>query len=89
MRMMTLQDYLSANGINQADFAKRIGVSRPYVCLLALGTKTPSLEVALSIQEVTGGEVSVNQWKRNESPIRNQSQEESLKNQQEQTNDLV
>ena len=59
--MMTLDAYLKAHKISQADFAAAIGVKQPTVHRWTRGEK-PSLDVAAKIQNETGGEVPVHVW---------------------------
>lgn len=53
---MTLDTYLKANGIKQADFASLIGVDQSAVSRLARGS-IPSQEVMARIFDATGGQV--------------------------------
>lgn len=53
---MTLDTYLKAHGMKQADFAALIGVDQSAVSRLARGS-IPSQEVMVRIFEATGGEV--------------------------------
>lgn len=59
--MMTLDAYLKAHKISQADFAAAIGVKQPTVHRWTRGEK-PSLDVAAKIQNETGGDVPVHVW---------------------------
>ena len=53
---MTLEAYLKANGIKEADFASQIGVEQSTVNRLKRGS-VPSREVMARIFEATGGDV--------------------------------
>ena len=48
--------------ISRAEWARRFGVSRPYIYGLLNGTRCPSPEVAARIQAATDGEVKVTDW---------------------------
>lgn len=43
-------------------WADEIGISRPYLYGLMDGTRSPSLDVALRVQSVTAGKVTVTDW---------------------------
>ena len=60
-RMMTLDAYLKAHKISQADFAAAIGVKQPTVHRWTRGEK-PSMDVAAKIQNETGGAVPLHVW---------------------------
>lgn len=60
--MSNLRTFLSENDETQAEFAERIGVSQGTVSKLCKGLISPSLPLALKIQRVTGGKVTVESW---------------------------
>lgn len=60
--MNKLSQYLEAKKIKQSDFAKLIDATQATVSRLASGAMTPSPDLALRIDEVTGGEVSFPSW---------------------------
>lgn len=49
-----LQAYLKRHDLNQAEFAREIGFSYPFVCQLLNGTRRPSLDKAATIEALTG-----------------------------------
>ena len=49
-----LHAYLTRNGLNQAEFAREIGFSEPFVCQILNGTRRPSLSKAATIEALTG-----------------------------------
>jgi transcriptional regulator with XRE-family HTH domain len=49
-----LHAYLERHHLNQAEFAREIGFSYPFVCQLLNGTRRPSLAKAARIELVTG-----------------------------------
>jgi len=55
---MTLQEYLARNGLSQAAFARRIGVSQQAVQRYVDGKRVPKRALAKKIVEVTGGQVT-------------------------------
>ena len=57
---MTLKDWLKAQpDRKQKDMAGRLSVSQEYLSYLANRHRRPSPDLALRIQEATGGEVTV------------------------------
>ena len=62
---MKLADFLSTDEgklVSQAEWARRIKVTRGYLCQLRDGNKTPSIDVAYRIERVTGGKVKMCDW---------------------------
>lgn len=49
-----LRSYLNRNKLNQAEFAREVGLSEPFVCQLLNGTRQPSLAKAAILEGVTG-----------------------------------
>lgn len=60
--MSDFQTYAAAFEGKQLDLANILGISRPYMSLLVAGKKRPSLELAVRIEQVTGGAVPVVSW---------------------------
>ncbi|WRH62073.1 MAG: helix-turn-helix transcriptional regulator [Fuscovulum sp.] len=60
--MTKLRTFLSQSGTTQAELAKEVGVSRPYMSELVGGTKIPSLENAVAIERATNGAVPASSW---------------------------
>jgi transcriptional regulator with XRE-family HTH domain len=56
---MTLKEYLTENKIKLTDFASKVGIQQPYVSLIKNGHNRPSPDVALRIEQATGGAVTV------------------------------
>jgi len=50
------------DGVQQAEMARRIGVSREMVRLLVDGRANPGLEVAIRIEQITLGKVPAAAW---------------------------
>lgn len=59
---MHLSDYMAMNGLRDDDLSVMLGRNRTTVNRLRRGLHLPSLAIAQKIQEVTNGEVSVNDW---------------------------
>lgn len=59
---MKLENWLRANSMSQAAFAKLIGVSDPTVHRLVHGKRTPDRHVMPRIVEATGGAVTPNDF---------------------------
>jgi len=57
-----LTDFIIASGEARRVWAERFGVSAGYLSDLERGKKTPSLEVAVRIERVTGGAVPAVSW---------------------------
>lgn len=60
--MTQLRTHLEQNSISQADMARRVLISRPYMSQIVAGQKTPSLAVAVRIERETKGAVPVSSW---------------------------
>lgn len=60
--MEALEQYLEAQRINRSGFARRIGISAPYLTQIMQRQRTPSLALALKIATVTRGAVPVESW---------------------------
>ena len=56
---MTLSKWLSHHHVVHARAAALLGVSTPYVSMLATGARRPSLALLSRIEKVTGGEVTL------------------------------
>jgi DNA-binding transcriptional regulator YdaS (Cro superfamily) len=56
---MTLSDWLTHHGVTHARTAALLGISTPYVSMLATGVRRPSLALLRRIERVTGGEVTL------------------------------
>lgn len=59
---MKLAEYMQREGLSQAEFARRTGLSQPMVCLWLSGKRRPGLESALAIESATAGEVPASSW---------------------------
>lgn len=58
---MKLSLYLKIKDIDIAQFAKMLGLSRPYLSLVVYQRKSPSRQIAKRIQEMTEGYVTANE----------------------------
>lgn len=56
---MELRDYLTTENIGVSEFAKKARMKQPYISLISLKKRVPSPDMALRIQEATGGAVTV------------------------------
>lgn len=56
---MRIEEYLQKMGMTPFQFAEKLGVNRSTVSRWLTGARAPSTEIALEIQRVTGGLVSV------------------------------
>lgn len=62
---MKLKDFIATpdgQTVSQAEWARRVKVTRGYFCQLRDENKTPSLEVAYKIELVTEGKVTMQDW---------------------------
>jgi len=62
---MKLKDFLSTPEgqlVSQAEWARRVQVTRGYLCQLRDESKTPSLVIAYRIERATGGLVKMQDW---------------------------
>lgn len=55
-------EYITKSGDSRAAWAARVGVSRSYLSDMLNGKKTPSLDVAVRIERLTGGAVPASSW---------------------------
>ncbi len=62
LNMRKLDEYLKAQNLTGAAFARRVGLSDPYLSKIRHGIFTPSLEVAVRIDAETGGKVPAAAW---------------------------
>lgn len=60
--MSDLPEYLTKSGLKQAAFAQRIGVTQATVSKLIARTMLPGLELAVKIEDATGGAVKARSW---------------------------
>jgi plasmid maintenance system antidote protein VapI len=60
--MTHLQTYAHTFGGKQRDLAEAFGISQPHLSLLLAGKKRPSLELAVRIEQMTGGAVPATSW---------------------------
>lgn len=65
-----LSRWLDQNGRTREWAAGKLGVTRPYIDKLCRGAATPSLDVAASIERLTGGGVVASSWSRRASRTR-------------------
>lgn len=57
--MHPISKFLESQGLTQADFAKRVGLSRQQINNVVRGRSNPSLRTIRKIVEVTGGEITL------------------------------
>lgn len=60
---MKLKTYLSTTGTSHSAFAEKLGVSQVTVTRYANGERSPSLKMALKIEDLTKRKVKVSDWK--------------------------
>ena len=60
--MVSLSTYLRRHRLTHQELADQLGISRVMVTMLANGTKTPSLSLAIKLHIKTG--IPVTAWKR-------------------------
>jgi transcriptional regulator with XRE-family HTH domain len=57
-----LRDWMRRRGFTQADAARFLGFDEPYISVLASGKRTPGLENAVLIEQLSG--IPVEAWMR-------------------------
>jgi len=60
--MNTFRETILRSGETQAEWARRLDVSRGYLHGIINGTKRPSLSLAIRIERLTNGAVPVESW---------------------------
>jgi len=55
---MTLSEHMKDRGVSDKQVAGVLGVSRAYVTQMRLGTRTPTLELAIKICEWSNGAIA-------------------------------
>lgn len=60
--MSKLRTYLVDMGEKQGDFAKNIDISPAYLSQIMAGDRTPSLDLAVLIEDATDGAVPARWW---------------------------
>lgn len=61
--MSTLSEYIKSQPDRpMREWASEFGISRPYLIALMAGDRSPSLDVAIAIQDATGGDVPIEAW---------------------------
>lgn len=66
--MEKLRKYIASRGLTQAQFAELVGCTPAMICRLLNGSKRPSLQLAIRIEEATRGRVPPRAWKIEEDP---------------------
>ena len=63
-----LKQYLQSTGERQTDFARRAQISQGFLSQLLAKRRTPSLDVAVRIERLTGGAVPAESWLDDDAP---------------------
>jgi DNA-binding transcriptional regulator YdaS (Cro superfamily) len=58
-QIMRLKDYLKKKKIGVTAFASKAGLKQPHLSLIANGKRRPSPDIALKIEQATGGIVTI------------------------------
>lgn len=61
--MKSLKLYMRKNKLTKSEFARTLGVNYRSVYNWCRGASSPRVEMAIKIEEITGGEISVYSWK--------------------------
>ena len=67
---MKLSEYLKKHKLTQEEFAKMVGVARPYITTIISGNRSPSPALINKIQDVTKKEVSFDDLFNPDAPTR-------------------
>jgi DNA-binding transcriptional regulator YdaS (Cro superfamily) len=62
--IMTLRDYLHVNRMKTTHMARQLGISNNYMQMIKSERARPSLELASRIEILTGGQVTVNELRK-------------------------
>ena len=62
-KTVDLRRWLADNGITATSAAKDLGISKQHMSNIVNGHSSPSLDLAVSIEKLTGGAVTVESWK--------------------------
>lgn len=65
-KSMTLDEWMNLNGVSNQDLAEKIGCDRTLVSHFRNGTRTPVLEDAFKIEEITFGAVKAKSFLKDE-----------------------
>lgn len=60
--MDLLDQHIRSLGLTRSAFARRLGISAPYLTQILTGAKRPGLELAVAIERETGGAVPATAW---------------------------
>jgi len=60
--MTTLQSWLRKNGVTHMELAHRLGVDKSTVYLWITHQRYPRTDMAVAIEQITGGEVPAGSW---------------------------
>ena len=60
--MEKLASYIADEGITQSTFARRVGISDPYLSQILYGTRNPGFKLMLKIEEATDKKVCLYDW---------------------------
>jgi DNA-binding transcriptional regulator YdaS (Cro superfamily) len=63
---MKLRDYMHYNKITCKKMAKDLGIHYMYVSAIKNGKRIPSLNLSISIEMITGGEVTIKELREKE-----------------------
>lgn len=66
--MSKLREYRSAHGLSQENFARSVGVQKAAISRIEQGKRIPSMSLISRICEVTGGELTANDFMPERSP---------------------
>ena len=61
---MSLDEYMRLNDISLDHMAKQLGIAYMYVSALKRGVRRPSKDLALRIELITGGQVTMEELRR-------------------------
>ena len=67
---MDLKNYLKIHSLPQEKFASLLGISQPHLSNILKGRKSPSIQLAKRINDVTNGKVSLDDLFNPEAPSR-------------------
>jgi len=60
---MKLKQWINSEQMSQGEFARSLEISRSLVSMLCNGTRSPSIDMAITIYDATEGAVSLDDWR--------------------------
>ena len=59
---VTIRGYMGRTGLTGREFAKRVGISQPFMCEIIGGKRAPGRETVRKFAAATNGELGAEYW---------------------------